>query len=106
MINNDFIKMIGKINKLHIIREKIGEEELLAGLAEESAELLQAALKCRRALNGTNPTPVDINTAYKNLQEEMADTFLYAEAVGVDFFAVLEIMDRKINRWCDRLGVD
>lgn len=31
--------------------------ELLAQLAEESAELAQAALKLRRAYDGTNPTP-------------------------------------------------
>lgn len=31
--------------------------ELLAQLAEEGAELAQAALKLRRAYDGTNPTP-------------------------------------------------
>ena len=32
--------------------------EILAQLAEEAAELAQAALKLRRSLDGTNPTPV------------------------------------------------
>jgi hypothetical protein len=37
--------------------------ELLAGVAEEAAELAQAALKLRRAYDGTNPTPKPINEA-------------------------------------------
>lgn len=34
--------------------------EILAQLAEEASELAQAALKLRRALDGTNPTPKSV----------------------------------------------
>lgn len=38
------------------IKQHIPQDELLAQLAEECAELSQAALKLRRALTGINPT--------------------------------------------------
>lgn len=41
------------------ITKRIPVCELLAGLAEEAAELTQAALKLRRCYDGTNPTPAD-----------------------------------------------
>lgn len=47
--------------------------ELLAQLAEEGAELAQAALKLRRAYDGTNPTPKTVGECLDNLQEEVAD---------------------------------
>lgn len=39
------------------VLDYLPREEILAQLAEEASELAQAALKLRRALNGTNPTP-------------------------------------------------
>ena len=39
------------------IYEKIGESALLQQIAEEAAELAQAALKLARKLDGKNPTP-------------------------------------------------
>lgn len=106
-MTKDILRALEKnSDKLDAIKKKIGEEEILAGLAEEAAELSQAALKYRRALNGINPTPVDILTASENLQEEMADALLNAILVGVDSGTVAEVLYKKINRWCDRLGVD
>ena len=50
------------------------DRELLEQLAEESAELSQAALKCIRAQGfSQNPTPVSCEDAMKNLQEEIND---------------------------------
>lgn len=48
------------------------EAEVLAQLAEEVAELAQAALKLRRALDGTNPTPCFL---VKGLSDPEADDF-------------------------------
>ena len=50
--------------------------EILAQLGEEAAELAQAALKLRRALDGTNPTPVSEAEAWKALIEEFSDVAL------------------------------
>ena len=106
-MTEDIVRVLEKnADKLDTIKKKIGKEEVLAGLAEEAAELSQAALKYRRALNGVNPTPVDILTADEHLQKEMADTLLNAVLAGVDTCAVAEILCKKINRWCDCLGVD
>ena len=106
-MTKDIVRALEKnADKLDAIKKKIGKEEILAGLAEETAELSQAALKYRRALNGVNPTPIDILTADEHLQEEMADALLNAVLAGVDTCAVAEILYKKINRWCDRLGVD
>lgn len=87
-------------------------EEILAGLAEEFAEGAQAALKLRRALDGTNPTPKSVEECSKNLQEEVADVMLclstYLAATGVDVEkyyddGIGEIMERKCARWLCRL---
>ena len=104
---NDVIKALEKnADRLEKIKKKIGKEEILAGLAEESSELAQAALKYRRALSGGNPTPVPCVVADENLQEELADTLLNAVLAGVDYVEIANVLDRKINRWCDRLGVE
>lgn len=39
------------------VSDILPKTEILAQLAEEASELAQAALKMRRALDGTNPTP-------------------------------------------------
>ena len=57
------------------IKQHIPQDELLAQLVEECAELSQAALKLRRALTGINPTPVTADEARKNLVEEAADVY-------------------------------
>ena len=103
----DIIRALEKnSDRLEAIKRKIGKEEVLAGLAEEAAELSQAALKYRRALNGVNPTPVPCIIADENLQEELADTLLNAILAGVDTATVAETLYKKINRWCNRLEID
>ena len=85
--------------------------ELLVQLAEEGAELAQAALKLRRAYDGTNPTPKTVGECLDNLQEEVADVLLslriYCEADHIDFEDFLdgmdEIMIKKSDRWLERL---
>ena len=87
------------------IKEKVGITELLAGLAEEAAELAQAALKYRRALDQSNPTPIDEDTAYEHLMEECADVKLYFSMLPVNARYVSEIMERKKKRWEERLAM-
>lgn len=95
------------------IRDRVSEAELLAGLAEEAAELGQAALKLRRALDGTNPTPVTPEQAQEDLAEEVADVLLYLAIldqvadVAYYFEAQAKHTAEKFQRWLDRLkGVE
>ena len=85
------------------IIEKIPQEELLAGLAEEAAELAQAALKLRRVIDGTNPTPMTHEEAMDNLEEEIADVHLYLNYIDYDSRKVTEFYKNKRERWENRL---
>lgn len=49
------------------ISDILPKTEILAQLAEEASELAQAALKLRRALDGTNPTPKSVAECEANL---------------------------------------
>ena len=69
------------MNAIDKIRVKMPKEELLCLFAEEAAELAQAALKLRRCITGTNPTPTPIEEAEANLREEIADVMLVAEVL-------------------------
>lgn len=87
------------------IKQHIPQDELLAQLAEECAELSQVALKLRRALTGINPTPVTAEEARANLVEEIADILnvsdLLLEIDDVD--EIYDIVQRKRERWLKRL---
>ena len=87
------------------IKQHIPQDELLTQLAEECAELSQAALKLRRALTGINPTPVTAEEARANLVEEIADILnvsdLLLEIDDVD--EIYDIVQRKRERWLKRL---
>ena len=89
------------------VADMLSTYELLTQLAEEAAELAQAALKYRRALRteqgqeDTSPTPKTAQEARKALEEEVADVELcvYALELTIDF----EPMKRKGERWLRRL---
>lgn len=87
------------------IKQHLRQDELLAQLAEECAELSQGALKLRRALTGINPTPVTAEEARANLVEEIADILnvsdLLLEIDDVD--EIYDIVQRKRERWLKRL---
>lgn len=87
------------------IKDRLTPEELLAQLAEEAAELTHAALKLRRALDGTNPTPMHIQTAMCNIKEEVADVRLLVQLLELDSKPgeIDAIMNHKILRWQRRL---
>lgn len=89
----------------------IGEPEVLAQLAEEAAELSQAALKLRRAITGKNPTPKSENDCRFDLLSEAADVFVCIRELGFLFedspIAYRNIFNRvvadKTARWCNRI---
>lgn len=85
------------------IRGILPRGELLAQVAEEAAELSQAALKLRRALDGTNPTPATVENAIEDLTEEFADTCLAMQAYGLEKASVQDVCLRKSARWLKRL---
>lgn len=87
-----------------IIQDKVPLTERLAGLAEEATELAQAALKYRRALDKTNPTPVDEDTAYERLLEELADVMVYTSTFPINMQYVTEMAFEKTERWKSRLS--
>lgn len=82
--------------------------ERLAQLAEECAELAQAALKLRRALEGVNPTPVTVDEAEDRLEAEIADVIaaLFSVVEGYEIIGPGEVCERveaKLLRWARRL---
>lgn len=97
------------------VSDILPKTEILAQLAEEASELTQAALKLRRALDGTNPTPKSVAECEANLMEEFADisnavTALFDAWFGdsLDFERIFwdaerEIEDSKYKRWISRL---
>ena len=91
------------------IKALVPRGEILAQLAEECAELGQAALKLRRALSKDNPTPVSADDAEDHLWEEVADVILCVNLLGewpvIDGVgsAIEEQMDKKEARWARRL---
>lgn len=93
------------------IGERVGRRVLLELLAEECAELAQAALKCVRAEYGAreNPTPMTREEAQELLLEEYGDVVLVADVLGLRLD--VEGYVRKLGRWRRRLddgeeGVD
>lgn len=83
------------------VKELIGEAALLEQLAEEAAELAQAALKCARVLRGENPTPITLAQARDSITEEFTDV------IHVSMELRLSPDDAQIQsksaRWIDRI---
>lgn len=90
---------------IEFIRDQLPKTELLAQLAEEAAELAQAALKIRRVIDGRNPTPVKLSEAEDNLVEEIADVKLCLRVLGYDLTDPKYDWagDRKLDRWARRM---
>lgn len=84
------------------ILERLSEAEILAQMAEECAELGHAALKLRRVLDGSNPTPVTLREARENLQEEIEDVMGCMMLMGVQKGHDKRI-EYKMRRWLSRL---
>lgn len=88
------------------VRKAVPVEKQWQQLAEEAAELAQAALKVCRTLDDTNPTPVSFDEAIEKVHEEIADVRLALEVLdmGAKYRSKHSIiMVRKLNRWIERL---
>jgi hypothetical protein len=98
---------------IEIIRNHLGEREILEQMAEEATELAQAALKCIRAMDESkNPTPLSLTAATANLVEEYGDVGV---AWAVLFFPTLKELyqdedmplaqpqEMKLKRWAERV---
>lgn len=81
------------------------DRELLEQLAEEAAELSQAALKLIRA-NGmnNNPTVITKQEADANLEEELYDVLAVASLLNIITYNDDE--NPKWERWAKRLGME
>ena len=89
---------------MNLIISKIGLPATLEQLAEEAAELSQAALKVARIIRRENPTPVGYCQAVDNLKEEAADVRLCLKVLEDSFIMNTEEAEgAKLNRWLDRL---
>lgn len=87
-----------------VVRDILGERELLAQLAEECNELAKAALKLRRALGGKNWTPKTVEECRAELIEEHADVCGVFKALDWNDKEQRKIiMDQKMSRWRSRL---
>lgn len=91
----------------YLLINNIPDAAILEGLAEEAAELAQAALKVARVLRRENPTPTTLEAALDHLQEELADVLVYeseAERRGaISLERVEKIANENGRRWISRL---
>lgn len=105
-----------RYKEIDYIASKLSKDEILCQLAEEAAELAQAALKLRRALTEANPTPYSADAATDNFLTEIADVTVaqdaYFELIANTNFGkgtrgprmyVEYIADVKSRRWVERL---
>ena len=92
------------------IKALVPRGEILAQLAEECAELGQAALKLRRALTRANPTPAGAEDCVAALYEEIAEVHTCIDVILMDMDTrhavdVIEAtMAAKAERWAGRLS--
>lgn len=91
-----------------IVCKYLPDVELLCQLAEEANELAQAALKLRRAIDGTNWTPKTLQECKDALAVEIAD--VENALAALDFGTTLLDYDKvwvtrggKMRRWAERL---
>jgi hypothetical protein len=87
---------------MSVIQEKIGTPALFEQLAEECAELAQAALKIARQIRGENPTRKTKKEAWADFLEEYADVELCLDLIPYgpdDYSEVVKIKKEKLQRW-------
>ena len=85
------------------ILEKIGEEAMWMQLAEEAAELSQAAAKRARYLHGTNPVAKDDIELRADVIEEYMDVLNCARHLDIPHNEHCVLV--KNIRWRQRLGL-
>lgn len=103
------------MNDLEYIASRTTEEAALRQIAEEAAELAQAALKLCRVIKKDSPTPINVEQAIKNLLEEIGDVQLtlnvwvgkyssFSKATVVE--NIEQVVSYKSKRWADRLKAE
>lgn len=83
------------------VRQSISQQAALMQLAEEAAELAQAACKYARIKDGTNPTPVTEEKAWLAMLEEFDDVINAAKVVGLKDSRIRQF--DKMIRWRERI---
>lgn len=94
------------LKNLNYVKTHTELRDFLEILAEEAAELAQAALKVIRAEELSNiPTPTSAEEAHKKLIEEVADVQNCLNALGMSSESRVlgKIMANKMERWVERL---
>ena len=86
--------------------EEIGDAAMLEMLAEECAELTQAALKFARYNRGENPTPKTYMQCLDAFTEEIADVQLIIDQFDnwIDKDRIKAIKEQKMIRWTIRMN--
>ena len=94
-------------HKLDYIATKVSFESRLIQVAEESAELAQAAVKLVRIKRGDNPSPLPVNQAADNVIEEIADVKNAIAALRIDNLIPTDELEEqrqeKLDRWYKRI---
>ena len=86
------------------VREQLSPVDQFAQVAEEAVELAHAAMKMRRILDGTNPTPVTEKEAMGKVMEEVCDLYNALEVLKLDVSLKYEgIRKKKMARWVERI---
>jgi hypothetical protein len=98
------------VNDREYIKSQLTEEEILTQLAEEAAELSQAALKMRRAMTNCNPTPKSREECALELTKEVGDVWVCLELLDGILRPVMEKevdmglhIEVRMTRWARRL---
>lgn len=91
------------LENIKYVQNKLSRRDLYEMLAEEAAELSQAALKVIRAegMSGS-VTPITAEEAHANLNEEVVDVLVVLAALNVEIFNA-KLAEEKVQRWADRL---
>lgn len=99
----DYEAMMDERNK-QVILDHLDPADIWGQLAEEAAELAQAALKMQRLLTGRNPPRLGEVKATAMVVEEHADLALCFELLSWNDKAKREKIRReKLRRWADSL---
>lgn len=93
------------IETVQYIRDNLTEAEKWGQLAEEAAELSQAALKMQRLCMDTNKPRMEKGACIDAVIEEHADVALCFKVLAwQDKYAREQIMDEKANRWANHIA--
>lgn len=87
------------------VRDRLTEVDMYLLLAEEAAELSQAAAKTARVIMGNNPSPKSVDECVSNVIEEMSDVVSVCRVMfeSTRNAEVERTIHRKLQRWVSRI---